>query len=106
MEVIQLIGSTNANASLTSPLYDLGNYIDYSIQVDFSGSNLVGTLGLQAANDPAYGWVDVTGSTQAVVASDDHCWNVTGAGYRYVRIVWTYTSGAGNIQALLFLKNP
>jgi hypothetical protein len=104
MQIVQLIGSTNANSSLTSAFYDLGDNIDYAIQVDFSGSNLAGTLSLQAAIDPSYGWVDVTDSTQAVINSDDHVWNVTGAGYRYIRVVWTYASGSGNIQAILFLK--
>lgn len=100
-------------SSFNSIPYQLNGVRDYSIQVDFTGggSDLVGTLKLQASNDPtaftvpgSADWIDVTGSSQAVSSSSSHMWNVIGAHYRTVRYVWTYTSGTGNVTAWLEVK--
>ena len=83
---------------------DLGDMLDYSISVNFTGSNVVGSLKLQARNTESEDWIDIADTTQAVTASGGHIWSVVNAGYRYVRPVWTYTSGTGNITANYIIK--
>lgn len=96
----------------TLPACTLGNIITYSIQLVFTGAP-VGTFKLQCSNDPikAMGptlttqgdlvthWTDIEGSELAVSVAGDHTWNVTTCGYLWVRVVWTETSGAGNLTS-------
>lgn len=93
--------------AVTSPnvgtYFDLGDGGNFSVQVIFTGADVVGTLTLEASDDGT-NFVTVANSSQAVTASAGHIWNVTGAGYRYVRPRWVYTSGTGTITANLFYK--
>lgn len=97
-----ILQDVDATSDVTSVPLDLGDLTNYSISVLFSGGagNLVGSLKLQAAtrDDVAASYIDIPGTTQAVAASGDHQWNVSNAAYRYVRAVWTFTSGTGNIE--------
>ena len=105
MKTVTLIATATGAVDTTSAAFDLGNIQTFSVQVDFSGTDLVGTLTLQCSNASTGPWTTVTSSSQAVTASADHTWNVTGAGYRYVRVFWDYTSGTGNIGAVLVTKD-
>ena len=104
MNVIELIPQQSAAQNLTSVYFDLGDKIDYAIQVAFTGSDVVGVLTLEASIDPTLGFVTVLNSSQSVSSSAGHIWNVTGAGYRYIRINWVYTSGTGTITADIYPK--
>lgn len=103
---LQDAAATGGSGTIVSTYYDLGDDVDFSVQVYFSGSNVVGTLTLQCCvSDPTNdGFVTVDNSSQAVTASAGHVYNVTGAGYRYVNVKWVYTSGTGNIRANLTVK--
>lgn len=101
MNAIELIPQKSAAQNITSVYFDLGGKIDYAIQVFFTGSNLAGTLSLEASIDPDSGFVTVLNSSQNVTSSQGHIWNVIGAGYRYIRVKWVYTSGTGNIMAAI-----
>lgn len=98
-------GSQTAAADATSVSYDLGDLANFAIHVDFTGGagNLAGSLILQCSNDDS-DYMTVADSTQAITSSASHTWNVNGAGYRYVRVKWTFTSGTGNITARLIAK--
>lgn len=100
-----LVNAADASASLNGGSFDLGDLTNCSIHADFTGGagNLVGTLKLQSSNDNA-DWIDVSGSSQAITASASHMWNVIDACYRFIRPVWTYTSGSGNLTCSLFIK--
>lgn len=99
-----ILASTSAASNLETGVTDLCDLTTYSIQVNFSGSDVVGTLKLQGSLDNSI-WVDISGSSQAITASADHIWDAR-AGYRYVKGVWTYTSGTGNISATIHIKQP
>ena len=107
MKQVQLYSDVGS-ASFVSVPYDLGDLSVYAMQVVFSGggSNLVGVLTLEASADssPATNFVTVTGSSQAVAASASHTWNVQGAGYRYIRVRWVFTSGTGNAVVSICAK--
>jgi len=88
----------------------LGHIKDYSIQLVFTGAP-VGEFKLQASNDlgmPASAgdsqkyvgvdnWTDVEGSDQAISAAGNHMYQVQNAGYNWVRVVYTATSGSGTL---------
>lgn len=100
MKLATLIPSQTAAADITSAAMELGDIQSFSISVDITGSNVAGTLTLECSNDSATtGFTTVASSSQAVTNSADHMWSVLGAGYRWVRVFWDYTSGTGNITA-------
>lgn len=86
----------------------LGHIANYAIQLKFS-STPNGTFKLQASNDPGQivspskvvqdakveDWTDIADSEQAVSADGNHMWTVQNAGYLWVRIVFTHSSGSG-----------
>ena len=99
----QILATVSATASVNSVPFQIDDLTVYSVQVTFSGLNVVGTLTLQASND-AVTWIDIEDSAQAVTASSSHMWNVKGAGYRWSRAAWVYTSGTGNIGMTVCIK--
>lgn len=107
MKQVSLYSGTGASSFVSVP-FDLGDLDVYACQVIFSGggANLAGTLTLEASADesPATNFVTVTGSSQSVTSSTNHTWNVQGAGYRYVRVRWSYTSGTGNASVSITAK--
>lgn len=105
MKNISMISTTSAGVDITGVGFDLNDLKSCSISVVFTGSNVVGTLKLQASNDDLV-WFDVPNTTTSVTASGDVFYNIDVCSYRYIRLVWTYTSGTGNITAGLFLKEP
>lgn len=108
MKEILLANAVNAGSDKQSGTMILDDLTNYSIHVNFSGSDLAGTLKLQAITTTAEfansDWVDITGSSQAVTSAASNIWNVTGAGYKYVRAAWTYTSGTGNWTVTAAIK--
>lgn len=100
-----LLATISAAADRTSGWLDLGDYIGYSITALISGSNIAGTIKLQCSNDLT-AIVDVGSSSVNITNSDDQIYNVTDAQYRYVRAVWTATSGTGNITITGYVKEP
>lgn len=91
------IASTSAASFSASPALPVGDGGNYFICVIISGSDVAGTLKLQAS-DNATDWFDVANSSTAITASADAMWNISDVNYPYVRVAWTYTSGTGNIS--------
>jgi hypothetical protein len=113
MKIATLIASVSAASDMKSVWYDLGDLTNYSIIVGFTGSNVVGTLTLEVCGGSSNPNEDVnaiyavrTGSSQAVTASTSHIYEVAGAGSRWVRLAWDYTSGTGNIEVKIEVKEP
>jgi hypothetical protein len=99
-------------ANKTTAWFDLGDGKTYSVHVVFTGADVVGTLTLEASdttdasgNAVAADFVTVPGSSQAVTGSANHVWSVTGAGYRFVRAKFVFTSGTGTIAVYLVAKD-
>lgn len=94
-------------------------FVNLSFQVVMTGSP-VGTLKIQISdaiatpslgpdqslNVPAASWSDYTGSSQAVAASGNFTYNLLDAGYGWIRLVYTKTSGTGTINATFRAKSP
>ncbi len=98
-----LASAADASSFTSSVKLDLGDLKSYSIQVSFSGSNVVGTLTLVASDDDSI-YTTVANSSVAVTASASTLYDVRDAGYRYVKVSWAYTSGTGNITIKAAVK--
>lgn len=87
----------------------------YSVCASWDGG--IGTLKIQACNNPftdnvnmtpnpAAVWVDIPGSSVAVSGAGSQFWNVADAKYAGYRIVWTRSSGSGTLTAIHLIKGP
>ncbi len=103
MKQVILLSAVSSVNDVTTQAFDLNDLTTFAIAVNFTGSNVVGSLKLKASVDNTT-FFDVTNSTQAVTASTDHIWDVVRAGYRFIAVDWDYTSGTGNIEIKLVVK--
>jgi hypothetical protein len=104
----EIMSNASAVTSRVSVPFQIDDLLVYSVQAVFTGVNVVGVLTLEATNDDtdSTSWTTIQDSTQAVIASANHIWNVNGAGYRWCRARWVYTSGTGNIKMNVTIKEP
>lgn len=105
-----LVACDMSLASCTSIGLDINQLTSYAVQAVFTGAP-VGTLTLEISSDdvlvvpgtnPAANvthWTTYTGSSQAVAAAGSFMWNVFPAGYRWMRMVYTKTSGTGSLSS-------
>ena len=105
MKNYTLLNGISAASSATTISADLGDLTGASVQVSFSGSNVVGSVALLGSNDNV-NFATIPSSTTAVSASSGVLYNLNGAQYRYVQVAWTYTSGTGNITTTVLVKQP
>lgn len=104
--------ATSLGASANLSAIWLGHVCNYSIQLVFTGTP-VGTFKLQCSNDagsPNAGsaatlatgvtnWTDVADSSQSITTAGDMVWNVSNAGYNFVRVVYTRDSSTGSLTS-------
>lgn len=106
-----------ADETFETDAYSLKNIAGYSVTLNFSDGDAVGTVKLQVSNDKAENgaepetWVDLTAPTTSVKAIDASnaatnpvVWNVTTAFYKWVRLVYTRTSGESNCKVTINAK--
>jgi hypothetical protein len=109
---ILTLSGTSMAVDIQSDEVWLGHICNFSIQLVFTGTP-TGSLKLQCSNDEGAietnipnatitNWTDIAGSTQAISAAGNHTWNVQNCGYRWVRFVYTATSGSGTITSARF----
>lgn len=125
-----LVTNGSMSGNITTHGIDLQQDWIYSVQANWYGilgapvTSGAGTFKLQVSNDnvvvvpsgPAGGtdpavnvinWADYTGTSQAIVAangSSSFMWNVVYPGYRWVRLVYTQSSGTGVLNVNYFGK--
>lgn len=105
-----IITAGSMGASLNSIGVNLDQLELTAIQAVWTGSP-VGVLKIQVSSqqvpvapgaDPAANvsnWTDYTGSPYAISAAGDTMYNMSLVGYRWVRLVYTRTSGTGTMNA-------
>lgn len=107
--LIESGGVNNMGASFNSDPVYLGGRTRYSIQANTNAGTHVGTLAHQGSND-GEGWVDIPlaggGTTQPVANGADPAWlhNGSDASYMFIRVVYTRTSGDGQLDVLVTTK--
>jgi hypothetical protein len=95
MRQIELISAANAAATVTSVPAEIGDLTNYSIELSFGTLPAVnGVAKLQASNNTTT-WIDIPSSSQTIALGAAHMWNVTAAGYKWVRVVFTPTKDVG-----------
>jgi len=113
-----IIDNGDASGDLTSDAVLLDFHLGYCVSATVTTSGSIGgSLALQGAVDfggssPSQSvnatdvadWVDIAGSTQTITGAGVVTWNVEGAYYKWVRLVYTSTSGTGNITAKINAK--
>ncbi len=97
-----LLAGDMSQATLTSSSVDMTEFAIGAIQAVYTGSP-VGTFKLQISNDNST-FSDYTGSSNAITVAGDFMWNLVDAGYSYVRLVYTKTSGTGSVTAKAVAK--
>lgn len=109
-------GVMTGTSTIVSDAIPLDQIIAFAIQAVYTGTP-VGTIKLQASCDAPertnqtsngtstpMNWTDVIDSPYAVSGAGTFMWNVTTSGYRFVRVVYTNTSGIGVLGALMCAK--
>lgn len=73
---------------------------EYCVQAVWSaGSSPLGTLKLQASIDNS-NYVDISGTTVGVSGNTGSViWNITNHSYKYLRLIYTRSSGSGTLNA-------
>lgn len=75
-----------------------------SYHVKFSTNN-TGTFNVQGRNSDSDTWFNVNfGVSLAVTADNEASLNMFEVPYKYLRLIWTPSSGAGTITAILTIK--
>ena len=116
---IQMVLSSSSLAgNITSNPIPLDQIYGFAIQAVWTGVP-TGTLKLQASSDSPSrqtqtslggpdvitNWTDVANSSVALTGSSgNYMWNFTSCMFRYVRLVYTSTSGTGSITAEISAK--
>lgn len=105
-----LISAGDMSGNLTSIALLLDQDIGFAITAICTGSP-VGTFKLQGSTDhgavvpntaPAVdsaSWNDISGSSQSISASGNVTWNFNGVFYKWVRVIYTASSGSGSVTA-------
>lgn len=92
----QLLSGGDMSGNITSNAQQLNQMALSAIQAYWTGSP-VGTLKLQISNDNA-NWTDYTGSSTSVSGAGNFVWNLVYAGFPWVRVVYTFSSGTGSLS--------
>lgn len=100
-----LLDAVNAASNQTSVQFDLGDLINYSIQNTFSSGTLNGSLALLGSMDNVT-YATIENSAKTVTSGGAVIYSVEGAGYRYVKVQWTNSSGTGTITSKIYVKEP
>jgi len=91
------------SASYTSLPFRVGDFDRFAVQVVISGS-LVGNTKLQASIDDVT-YIDIPDSSLNNTTPDAYLYSIAYFAYKYVRLVYTRTSGTGSVVSLLNLIN-
>jgi hypothetical protein len=118
----QIATAVPLNANYNSPYQQLKNIYTYTMSAIITGTP-TGTISIQASNDPETNdtqsntttnlpptqlptnWVTITGSTFAVTAAGETMWNVSYAGYNYVRVQYVDGSGGASTATMTIIYN-
>ncbi len=99
-----LLTDITLDETIQSDGYNLLNIETFCIQaVVTAAASIVGAFKIQLSNDNT-NWTDVASSSQAVSTDGTFAWNVEHAGYLWVRLVFTYTSGDATGNAVINSK--
>lgn len=92
------IPTASAVTSFTSAPLVIQDNGNVAIGVTITGADVAGTLSLQAAFDDAFARPFLIQAATAITASADTLYNLNDINYPFLRLLWVYSSGTGNIS--------
>ena len=100
------LAAASNTGTVTSAAIDASNLFAASAQAKFTDGTAAGTLVLQGSNDlPTPGgptnWSDIPNTSQSVSSGALTLVPRTEICYRYIRVSWTSSGGAGTLTATL-----
>lgn len=104
MRITTMTATTSGATNITSGALFIGDYDAYGITVTTSGTDLSGILHLEASNDDVT-YITITGSNAPITASESEIYDIHNAEYLYVRVVWAYSAGTGNVTIKGYIKD-
>lgn len=105
----KLIDNVSMGASINSAAQQLDHIYGFSIQLVFTGTPN-GSFKMQCSNDDVetgsqvVNWTDVANSAQAITAAGDMIYNYDGSHFKWVRLVYTRSSGTGTLNGQIYIK--
>ncbi len=93
----------SATTSFTTNSFYVGDASGASIQVSFTGADVVGSFVVQSSVD-GVNWAFTSSTTTAVTASTNLVVGTSNVPPPWLRVSWTYTSGTGNITVLAAIR--
>jgi hypothetical protein len=91
------IPTVSAVTDFTTAGLIVGDNGNCAIGVTLSGSDVVGSISLQGAFTEDFARPFLIQTATSVTGSADTLYNLVDLNYPYVRLLWDYTSGTGNI---------
>lgn len=104
---ILLDAATNSGTKY-SPILDASHLYNGSFQIYFSDGSAAGTVVLQGSNDPQsklpgnedpQNWNDIANTSTSVTSGSSKLVSVAQLNYRWIRLKWTQSGGAGTVTA-------
>lgn len=89
--------ATSMATTITGSSFNIATYGTVAVQAVYSGSPN-GTLKLQCSNDNS-NWSDISGASSSVSSAGNTVFNLTDAGYAFIRLIYTFVSGSGSLSA-------
>lgn len=93
-------GPVSLSTSWASEPLLLDNIYMASISLVFSGAPS-GGFTVQCSNDKRdpQNWTTIAGSLQNITAAGDHTYNIEDMGFKFIRVVYTYSGGTGVLES-------
>ena len=98
-----VINAVTMGADITSDVVDISEMTCFSVHNIWTGTP-AGNIIVQASNNNS-NWFDIDTQAAGGAASNDLV-NVNGAGYKYVRVFYDFTSSTGVLTSYICGKYP
>lgn len=96
----KIIDASSMGSSIDGEAIDVGTLKNWSCHFIWTGTP-TGSVSVQSSPNGT-NWVTISGSQQTTQGnSGSHLINFSGNGYRYIRPVYTYSSGSGSLTAYI-----
>lgn len=95
----KLLDAVSMGANASSSSKNINETRSFAVQVSWTGTSPVGTITIFGSNDDS----NYTSLTTVSVAanSGSSLYNASDAGYSFVKVTYTFTSGTGSLTAII-----
>ena len=105
-DVSKVLPSTNMNATITGNAINVESMVNVGLILVYAGAAPTGTFSVQYSNAvvpnaaaiPSTSWVTDASLDKAITASGSHITKIVDCGFKWMRLIYTFTSGTGTIS--------